>query len=149
VTTLEARALLAVPFYKSWFFDAGDLAGAGVQPLTTGRSRKHRSGWVDGALTALERSEVAPRLVAMLAHMARWHALRGEQRWAEICAASRAEVERSFRTSAVARAMVERSAEVLRATPEHRTAIVGDPEARGRIRLELFVDIDHPKGRDL
>jgi hypothetical protein len=181
VTAEEARALVSMRIYKSWFFDAGDLAGAGVQPLgpaarrlprpplrppippaAAGRTRRSRSGkvrgpspseselrWVEGALAALERSEVAPRLAAMLAHMARWHALRGEQRWAEICAASRAEVERSFRASAVARAMVERSADVLRATPEHRTAVVGDPEARDRIRLELFVDVNHPKGRDL
>jgi hypothetical protein len=148
VTADEARALLDLPCYKSWFFDAGDLGGAGVQ-LPAARSRKSRSGWVDGALVKLETSEVAPRLLAMLAHMARWHALRGDRRFAEICAASRAEVERSFHASAVARAMVERSYDVLRATRDQRTAVVGDPETRDRIRLELFVDINHPKGRDL
>jgi hypothetical protein len=148
VTLAEARALLALPFYESWFFDAGDFRGAGVS-LPTGRRRKPREDWIEGALARLEASEVAPRLAAMLDHMARWHALRGELDRAATGAASAAEVRRSFPTCAVPRVMLERSVEVLRAQEGGRTGVVGDPAVRDRIRLELFQDVSDPKGRDL
>jgi hypothetical protein len=148
VTLAGARALLALPFYESWFFDAGDFGGAGIS-LPTGRRRKPREDWFEGALARLEASEVAPRLVAMLDHMARWHALRGELDRATTCAAAAAEARKSFHTGAVPRVMLERSVEVLRAQEGGRTGVVGDPAVRDRIRLELLQDVNDPRGKDL
>ena len=45
--------------------------------------------------------------------------------------------------------MLERSAEKVRAATAKRVGVVGDPEARQRIRMELFVDVNDPKGKDL
>ncbi len=92
---------------------------------------------------------MAPRLTAMLAHMARWHGLRGEADRAAICAAASDEAQRSFRGGAVPRVMLERSVEVLRTQVGNRTGVVGDPEARHRIRVQLFLDVNDPKGKDL
>ena len=144
VTLAEARALLALPCYGSWFFDAGDLASAGVV-----LPRRATRSWTEGALAQLEASEVLPRLAAMLPHMARWHALRGEAERAAICTSACAELKKSFRKSAVPRVMLERSIEKLRAHAAAKVGVVGDPEARQRIRMELFLDVNDPKGRDL
>jgi hypothetical protein len=171
VTLADARALLALPYYGSWFFDAGDLGGAGVSLPGQGggagdgprsskrggaakraaspRRRKPRPEWFEAALVQLEGSEVAPRLRAMLAHMARWHALRGEAGPAGVCAAARAEAEASFHTGALPRAMLDRGVQVLQAHAGERTGVVGDPDARDRIRVELFHDVNEPKGKDL
>jgi stage V sporulation protein SpoVS len=146
VTPAEARSLLALPSYDSWFLDEGDLTGAGV---ALPRSKRPGRAWKDGALARLDTSEVKPRLTAMLEHMARWHTLRGEADRAAVCARSAAEVAQGFAKSAVARAMLDRTVVNLSALPAAPVGIVGDPETRQRIRLEVFLDVDRPKGRDL
>ncbi len=46
--------------------------------------------------------------------------------------------------------MLDRSVENRsRAHAATRVGVIGDPEARDRIRLELFLDVNDPKGRDL
>jgi hypothetical protein len=144
VTLAEARALLALPCYESWFFDAGDLAAAGVI-----LPQKPTRSWTDGALARLETSEVVPRLLAMLPHMARWHALRGEADRAAICRTAFADMTKSFRKAAVPRVMLERSIQKLHAHAATKVGVVGDPDARQRIRMGLFLDVNDPKGRDL
>ncbi len=172
VTLDEARSLLALPEYDCWFFDRGDLAGAGVPspPGDDGRAPRGGRGkarqrrgtagaagveapsprvaWIDEALGKLEGSEVAPRVVAMLDHMARWHLLNDEPERAAICATAAREARGGLRSCALARAMLERSIEAL-ARPGGRTGRVGDPDTREHIRLEFFPDADAPEGRDL
>lgn len=148
VTRKEARALLSLPIYETWFFDAGDFVGAGVKPPEWGR-RKPKPDWFEAALARLEASEVRPRLTAMLDHMARWHARRGEGDRAAICAAAAGEARAQFRAGALPRVMLERSVEVQRAAMGPRAGVIGDPEARDRIRLAFFRDVNEPKGKDL
>ncbi len=85
----------------------------------------------------------------MLEHMARWHGLRGEPERAAVCAAALDEARRSFRAGALPRAMLDRSVAVLRAQGGERTGVVGDPDSRDRIRVQLFHEVNDPKGRDL
>ncbi len=163
VTSKEALALLALPPYACWFFDRGDLGGAGARfpppaPAPRGARRRKtktsapdvspRDAWIEHALAGLAASEVAPRLAAMLDHMARWHGLAGEQILAAICATSAREARESFQTCAVVRAMLDRSLDVL-AKQGEKTGRVGDPDTREHIRLAFFPDVDTPEGRDL
>lgn len=145
----KARSLLALPVYQCWFFDRGDLEAAGVdlRAAMTGRSK---AAWIKGALEKLAGSEVRPRLAAMLRHMAVWHALRGEADWAAFCSAAEVEVTARFAESALPRAMLERSIKALAALAGREDERgVGDPALRGRLRLQLFREVEAPKGRDI
>lgn len=151
VTEGDARSLLSLPIYQTWFFDRGDLASSGALAAGSSAPRGGRGAldeaWASAALEKLERSEVRPRLVAMLEHMTSWHARRGEERLASTCAAAAAEAKQGLSSGALPRLMLERSVEVLaRGQPG---TIVGDAAVRGRLRLQFFPGVTAPKGADL
>jgi hypothetical protein len=147
LTLAEARSLLDLPVYQSWFFDRGDLTSAGVDLASSG---KPKAAWLRGALEQLAKSHARPRLTAMLRHMAIWHGLRGEVNRAALCSAAEAEAEARFAEGALPRAMLERSLKALKSLErEAAEKGVGDPVVRGRLRIEFFRSIESPKGRDL
>jgi hypothetical protein len=146
VTPQKAKSLLKLPMYQCWFFDRGDLAAGGVE-LTSFRRGPQKAEWARDALEKLGRSEVRTRLIAMLEHMASWHALRGESELASLCAAAAHEAEQEIFHGALPRAMLERSLEAL--AHDETEGRIGNPSVRGRLRLEFFQEIEAPKGHDL
>jgi hypothetical protein len=148
-TLAEARSLLDLPVYQSWFFDRGDLAAAGVD-MAGASSGKPKAAWLRRALERLAASEARPRLAAMLRHMAAWHALRDEVDKAALCSAAEAEALARFAEGALPRAMLERSIKTWKALErEAAEKGLGDRAVRGRLRLDFFPAIQSPKGRDL
>jgi hypothetical protein len=149
LTLAEARSLLELPVYGCWFFDRGDLTSAGVD-IAGALAGRPKAAWIQGALEQLARSDVRPRLAAMLRHMAIWHALRGEVDRAALCSAAGVEAEDRFAEGALPRAMLERSIKALKAlVNEDEERGIGDPAVRGRLRLDFFRSIEAPLGRDL
>ena len=138
-TTEEVEALLDRPGYGSWFFDEGDLGGAGVSPPG---ARQSVERWAAKAALALARQEpIRQRVVAMCEHMARWHAFAGDTDAAHLCATLTVEVKEDFKNSALVTSMAAR---VLR--PD-----ASEPQRSRRpyIKQHFFADVKKPTGRDL
>jgi hypothetical protein len=142
----DVAALLDRPEYReSWFFDAGDLAGAGV---SVPRRRSATPRWIEKAAARLDQEPVRARLAAMTRHMARWHAWRGEARESRTCLWLEATVEREFRASPLARAMLERAPALINISADPCVEY-GNPCDRQELKRVFFSDVKRPTGREL
>ena len=142
----EYRQLLAHPAYQYWFFDRGDLAGAGVLLPRDGLDLP--AGWMSDAARGLARTDVPRRLEAMCEHMALWHALRREQDLARLCLAGARATADCFAESPLVEAMLERSIPLsaqMQPPPGRRS----DPALRVHLKHMFFGQVCHPTGRDL
>jgi len=142
----DFRRLLAIPAYRHWFFDYGDLNGAGISPPLNQRGLSR--GWLSRAAQGLERTDVPGRLKAMCEHMATWHVLRDEPNLARICLAGACQTEGCFTESPLVQAMLECST-TIPTRPIYDTEETNDPGLRFHLRQEFFSHVTHPKGRDL
>jgi hypothetical protein len=151
-TLRRVRALLRRSEYGSWFFDVGDLAGAGV--VGTG-AEKPAKAWFAAAAAALDTPETRARVTAMAEHMACWHHWNREPDEAALCAALARTAAEDFGRSPLVRAMLEASiakgAAAAMAATAARPAVLalGDETLRHRLKAELFADVRHPTAREL
>ncbi len=151
-TLRRVRALLRRGEYGSWFFDVGDLAGAGV--IGT-QAVKPATAWYAAAAAALNTPETRARVTAMAGHMACWHHWNREPAEAALCASLASATAADFVRSPLVRAMLEASiakgAAAARAATAARPAVlaIGDEALRHRLKAELFSDVRHPSAREL
>lgn len=119
VTLLALRKLMRRPAYRrSWFFDEGDLAAAGVAAPARSMPRPAQAAWIADAAQRLAREPaLAQRLIAMAGHMASWHGLRGELAEQGQLAAAQQATASDFATSPLVRVLLERTLTVLQPDP--------------------------------
>jgi hypothetical protein len=151
LTLARTRALLRRPEYESWFFDVGDLSGAGVAGTADPRPPV---AWYGAAARRLDTPSVRARVRSMTGHMAFWHQWNGEPEEAALCAALAARTDRGFSGHPLVRAMLEVA--VKKGVPAamdrgSRPSVMalGDEALRHRIKAELFADVREPTGREL
>jgi hypothetical protein len=149
LTFKRVREVLQRPEYQdSWFFDMGDLDGAGVS-LPTSRSRVNAE-WYRRAAARLESDALRRRLVGMARHMCRWHTWRGELELAAVCAGLAAATERDFRSSPLVRVMLEQSLKPVDLGDQEESEICfGDTVLRQHLKALFFQNVNVPKGKDL
>lgn len=143
VLTRRVRALLDRPEYESWFFDHGDLEGAGVPPAP---GPEPSDAWVSAAARALDTPAMRARIAGMTAHMARWHHWNGEPDEAALCAALAARCRRGLARHPLVRLMLADSP-VDGPAPRASVAL-GDPNLRRQLKAEHFAEVRSPRGRD-
>ncbi|MCP4604334.1 MAG: hypothetical protein GY847_28070 [Proteobacteria bacterium] len=143
----KIRALLERPEYDdTWFFDLGDLGGGSVDPPSNGETPQD---WAGRMCSRLETASIRSRLVAMSEHMARWHYWNGESDTATLCRAIAGSVRKNVANSALAQAMLERSAETIEHATTELTHQFGDPSTRQHFKMHFFSNLSSPTGRDL
>jgi len=106
-TLTRVRELLSRPEYSAWFFDLGDLDGAGVE--LPARPSRVKVAWYRQAAGRLASRAVSRRVVAMAWHMMRYHRWRGELEEARLCFQLAMVTARNFAGSALVRVILERS----------------------------------------
>jgi hypothetical protein len=142
----QIRQLLKKPIYRSWFFDIGDLKGAGVQPPPENKSLRH---WLSTAATKLDKPDIRNRVVAMAEHMKRWHGYNGEKALAALCESAAQDTRDNFAKSALVRVMLENSAKMIDEESEVEHPSFGTPELRQELKSRFFKDVKSPKGKDM
>lgn len=119
VTLAALRKLMRRPAYRrSWFFDEGDLAGAGIAAPTRAMPRAAQAAWIADAARRLgQEPALAQRLVAMAGHMANWHRLRNEPAEQAHLTAAQQATETNFATSPLVQVLLERTLAALLPSP--------------------------------
>jgi hypothetical protein len=147
VSLARMRRLVRRPEYGgSWFFDMGDLAGAGVKPP---RGGKVSASWIAAAAKKLDTPAFRGRLVAMARHMSRWYAWQGEAGRAGLCAAAALATDQDFVHSPLTHLMLESSLDGGEPAERAITRRFVDPVVRQHLKSLFFMEVTAPRGRDL
>jgi hypothetical protein len=133
-TRTALRKLMRRPAYhRSWFFDEGDLAHAGVGDLPRSPRRTTQAAWIADTARRLARVPALPeRLVAMASHMATWHGLQADAASRALLAAAAQATQADFASSPLVHVLLERTLAVLKPgaepTGDEADAAPGDSE---------------------
>jgi len=142
----QIRRLLNRRFYRTWFFDAGDLYEADIPPPNKGKPTRN---WLNLAASKLDLPSIRNRIVAMTEHMQKWHCYRGEAELAALCVAAARSTEAEFVESALVRVMLERSCEMVQKREEKDISVFGSPEIRQALKSRFFKNLKSPKGKHM
>lgn len=149
VTIKATRELLGRPEYEHWFFDGGDLDGAGVQMPAEPPSLV-KAAWYKAAAKKLARPKIRARLSAMLRHMERWHRWNGDAHEAALCGRLARVTEQDCAASPLLRVMLELSVEMLHDSGQSsEEPSFGDANVRQHLKALFFQGVQTPRGRDL
>jgi len=149
LTLKRVRALLDRREYRdAWFFDVGDLDGAGVDlPRKRGRVAAE---WYHRAACKLDSPRVGHRLVEMARFIGRWHRWNNEPAEAVLCDALARSTKKDFSSSPLVRVMLERSLEPMRcADQEMEEKSFGGAFLRQHLKALFFQEVDKPRAKDL
>ena len=155
VSIMDLFELMDTPYFDTWFFDEGDLAGHGIESP----KGDPNTAWYRTAAAAVEQTPLKERLLAMLDHMAKWHIWAGDPYSAGMLLTARRQAASNFKRSAVVRVMLERSLydgeeddDPLSALVEDAIAdpeLYGSESLRSTFRRRFFNDLKRPSGRHL
>lgn len=145
--------MLEDPVFESWFFDAGDLLGVGIDASEYESVEIDIEKWLEDCIARLDTEPIRTRLSAMTRHMAWCYTWSGDTAGASQCAAAVQAIEREFRQCDLVWVMLERSLEMAMLgelfddSPRRRS--IGDPQVRQQLQVECFPRLRHPKGKHL
>ncbi len=145
--------LLDHPRHDSWFFDIAEFAQADVPAP---EDDEPDEAWYAQALVGVcALPETVERVVAMAEHMARWHALGGEEERSADFASLAHQTSQACAESPLMRVMVERTLQVPDEPypgydmPDSVVDLAEDPAVRGEMRARFFGNVEKPTGQDV
>ena len=147
ISLAQTRKLLARPgLADTWYFDAGDLRGADLEPPAHGRVP---ANWFREATRKIDRPSYRQRLVAMCNHMALWCRWNGDDETASVFSTLAATAEVSLANHPLARVMLEVAVRHLRTSGARMTGEFGDPNLRQHLKARFFPEVETARGHDL
>lgn len=139
--------LLLEPLFESWFFDAGDFFGYGIEKFEGTPDEK----WYEETSKRLAQTPIRDRLLGMARHMTLFYLLKSDIKRAQMFSDIFEDAEENFAESTLLQGILRKTVEQSLPSPDSLSSFemplaFGDTDLRRLFKTEFFSELKHPKG---